>query len=89
MPQPPETDIRIEALDLMKSLVGLLDEKWVTMTDIKNTLKYGDVDFDKSNIKYESGKIYIVEGKTTSNVQITLEFINYPDKVVLKDIIKK
>ena len=30
MHQPPETDIRIEALDLMKSLVGLLDEKWVT-----------------------------------------------------------
>ena len=30
MPQPPETDIRIAALDLMKSLVGLLDEKWVT-----------------------------------------------------------
>jgi hypothetical protein len=59
------------------------------MTDIKNTLKYGDVDFDKSNIKFESGKIYIIEGKTTTNIPITLEFINYSDKVVLKDIIKK
>jgi hypothetical protein len=59
------------------------------MTDIKNTLKYGDVEFDKSNVKYGSGKIYIVEGKTIKNQSIVLEFINYADKVVLKDIIKK
>ena len=30
MSQQPEADTRIEALDLMKDLVGLLDEKWVT-----------------------------------------------------------
>ena len=66
-----------------------LKENWVDITDIKNTLKYGDVDFDKSNVKYENGKIYIVEGKTIKNQQIILEFINYTDKVVLKDIIKK
>ena len=66
-----------------------LKEKWVDMNDIKNTLKYGDVVFDKSNVKYGSGKIYIVEGKTINNQPIVLEFINYADKVVLKDIIKK
>lgn len=66
-----------------------LKENWVDMNDIKNTLKYGDVDFDKSNVKYENGKIYIVEGKTIKNQPIILEFINYADKVVLKDIIKK
>jgi hypothetical protein len=82
-------DLSTKPFNLSPKASKKLDEKWVTMTDIKNTLKYGDVDFDKSNIKYESGKIYIVEGQTISNVQITLEFINYPDKVVLKDIIKK
>ena len=66
-----------------------LKENWVDLNDIKNTLKYGDVDFDKSNVKYENGKIYIVEGKTIKNQSIILEFINYADKVVLKDIIKK
>jgi len=66
-----------------------LKENWVGMVDIKRTLKYGDVDFDKSNVKYKNGKIYIVEGKTTNNQPIILEMINYTDKVVLKDIIKK
>lgn len=82
-------DLSSKPFNLSSKATKKLNEKWVTITDIKNTLKYGDVDFDKSNIKYASGKIYIVEGKTTANIQITLEFINYPDKVVLKDIIKK
>lgn len=82
-------DLSSKPFNLSELASKKLDEKWVTITDIKNTLKYGDVDFDKSNFKFQSGKIYRVEGKTTTNIQITLEFINYPDKVVLKDIIKK
>ena len=66
-----------------------LSEKWVDTTDIKNTLTYGDVDFDKSNIKKEGGKLYIIYGKTTKKQDITLEVINYPDKAVLRNIIKK
>ena len=42
-----------------------LSEDWVDTIDIKNTLQYGDVDFDKSNIKTEGGKLYIIYGKTT------------------------
>lgn len=30
MSQPPEEDTSVEAIDLMTSLVGLLDENWVT-----------------------------------------------------------
>ena len=37
-----------------------LSEGWVDTLDIKNTLQYGDVDFDKSNIKDEGGKRYII-----------------------------
>lgn len=67
----------------------ILSEKWVDTIDIKNTLKYGDVDFDKSNIPTENGKLYTVYGKTTNNQPIILEVINYDNKAVLKDIIKK
>jgi hypothetical protein len=82
-------DLSSKPFNLSDEATKKLNGKCVTINDIKNTLKYGDVDFDKSNIKFESGKIYVVEGKTTTNIPITLEFINYPDKVVLKDIIKE
>lgn len=66
-----------------------LSEDWVDTTDIKNTLTYGDVDFDKSNIKEEGGKLYIIYGKTKKGKDITLEVINYPEKAILRNIIKK
>ena len=66
-----------------------LAEDWVDTTDVKNTLTYGDVDFDKSNIKEEGGKLYIIYGKTSKDQEITLEVINYSDKAVLRNIIKK
>ena len=82
-------DLSTKPFNVSDVAAAKLKENWVDMTDIKNTMKYGDVDFDKSNVKYENGKIYIVEGKTIKNQPIVLEFINYADKVVLKDIIKK
>lgn len=82
-------DLSSKPFNVSEVAAAKLKENWVDITDIKNTLKYGDVDFDKSNVKYENGKIYIVEGKTIKNQPIVLEFINYTDKVVLKDIIKK
>jgi hypothetical protein len=66
-----------------------LSEDWVDSIDVKNTLQYGDVDFDKSNIKAEGGKRYIIEGKTTKGTEIVLEVINYENKAVLKNIIRK
>lgn len=67
----------------------ILSEKWMDTTDIKNTLKFGDVDFDKSNVELKKGKLYIIEGQTTKKQKITLKVINYSDKAVLYDIIKK
>lgn len=66
-----------------------LSEDWIDTIDIKNTLTYGDVDFEKSNIEFKGGKLYVIYGKTTKGNEITLEVINYPDKAVLKNIIKK
>jgi len=66
-----------------------LSEDWIDTLDIKNTLTYGDVDFDKSNIPYQKGKLYIIEGQTANKDTITLRVINYPSKAVLEDIIRK
>lgn len=66
-----------------------LKEDWIDTLDIKNTLTYGDVDFDKSNVKKEGGKLYIIEGKTTAGEPIELRVINYEKKAVLENVIKK
>ena len=66
-----------------------LSEDWIDTLDIKNTLTYGDVDFDKSNIPYQKGKLYIIEGQTKKKDTITLRVINYPNKAILEDIIRK
>lgn len=82
-------DLRNKPFHYSEKAKQILAEKWLDSTDIKNTLTYGDVDFDKSNVAKEKGKLYIIEGKTVKNQLITLEVINYSDKAVLKDIIKK
>ena len=64
-------------------------QNWLDTIDIKNTLEYGDVEFDRSNIKVGNGKLYTVIGKTTKNQPIEVIVENYEDKVILKDVIKK
>jgi hypothetical protein len=67
----------------------ILSEQWVDTTDIKNTLTYGDVDFDQSNIVTEGGKLYTIEGQTANEQEIILKVINRSDKAILQDILKK
>lgn len=66
-----------------------LSEDWIDTVDIKNTLTYGDVDFDKSNVSYQKGKLYIIQGQTLKKDTITLRVINYSNKAILDDIIRK
>lgn len=82
-------DLRNKPFNYSDKAKLILAQRWVDTTDIKNTLTYGDVDFDQSNIKVGNGKRYIIEGKTTKNQEIILEVINYDDKAVLEDIVKK
>jgi hypothetical protein len=82
-------DLRNKPFYYSENASRILSEKWIDTSDIKNTLKYGDVDFDKSNIEFKNGKLYVIEGKTVKNQEIKIEIINYPDKAVLKDVIKK
>lgn len=82
-------DLRSKPFNYSEIASKKLAENWVDTIDIKNTLTYGDVDFDKSNQILDKGKLYTIEGKTTKNLPITLQVINYTNKVVLKDIIKQ
>lgn len=82
-------DIRNKPFEYSKEASSVLSENWIDTTDIKNTLTYGDIDFDKSNVKFENGKLYIIEGKTIKNKPITLKIVNYSNKAVLKEIIKQ
>lgn len=82
-------DIRNKPFHYSDKASLILSEKWIDTIDIKNTLKFGDVDFDKSNIKVGTGKLYRINGKTITNQEITLEVMNYSEKAVLNDIIKK
>ncbi|QSW89147.1 MULTISPECIES: DUF4258 domain-containing protein [Flavobacterium] len=66
-----------------------LSENWINKNDIINTLTYGDVDFDQSNVPYKKGKLYVIEGKTVKNQEIILKIINYENKAILEEIIKK
>lgn len=82
-------DLRNKPFYYSDNASQILAEKWIDTIDIKNCLKYGDVDFDNSNIAIGNGKIYVIEGKTIKNQEITLSVINYPEKAVLDKIVKK
>ncbi|WP_269684633.1 DUF4258 domain-containing protein [Flavobacterium lacustre] len=82
-------DLRNKPFNYSDKASQILAESWIDTVDIKNTLKFGDIDFDQSNVEVEKGKLYVIEGKTLKNQEITLKVINYSDKAVLQDIIKK
>lgn len=82
-------NLRTKPFQYSNKAIQTLNEKWVDTVDIKNTLTYGDVDFDQSNVPVNSGKLYIIEGKTAKNQEIILKVINYEKKAVLDEIIKK
>ena len=81
-------DLRNKPFHYSEKASQVLSETWIDTADIKNTLKYGDVDFDKSNINDNGGKLYTITGKTVKDQPITLEVVNYTGKAVLKDIKK-
>ena len=82
-------DLRNKPFNYSMEASRKLSEDWIDTLDIKNTLTYGDVDFDKSNIPYQKGKLYIIEGQTKKKDTITLRVINYENKAILEDIIRK
>jgi hypothetical protein len=82
-------DLRNKPFHYSEEASKVLTEKWIDTLDIKNTLQFGDVDFDASNVEYKKGKLYVIEGKTLKNQEVILKVINYPGKAVLESIEKK
>ncbi|WP_264530119.1 DUF4258 domain-containing protein [Flavobacterium sp. N502540] len=82
-------NLRTKPFQYSEKAIQTLNEKWVDTADIKSTLTFGDVDFDNSNVPVNKGKLYIIEGKTAKNQEIILKVINYENKAILEEIIKK
>ena len=82
-------DLRSKPISYSDEAQSVLSENWISLDDIKLSMKHGDIDFSKSNEPYKNGKIYLIEGKTTQNEEIIITMINYTDRVVLEDIKKK
>ncbi|MWB93975.1 DUF4258 domain-containing protein [Flavobacterium sp. GA093] len=81
--------LRTKPFQYSDKAIQTLNEKWVDTADVKNTLQFGDVDFDQSNVPMKNGKLYVIEGKTVKNQEIILKVINYENKAVLEEITKK
>lgn len=81
-------DIRSKPFYYSDEALQVLTEKNVDTADVKKTLTYGDVDFGLSNVSEKGGKLYVIYGKNKKNEKITVEVINYTDKVLLKNIRK-
>jgi hypothetical protein len=82
-------DLRTKPFDYSEKASQVLAEDWIDTIDIKNTLEFGDVDFDKSNTEFRKAKIYVIEGKTIKNQEIILKVRNLEHKAILEEIIKK
>lgn len=83
-------DLRNKPFHYSENANKVLSESWVNIADIKNTLEFGDVKFDKSDTEFGKNiKIYIIEGKTLKGQEIILKVKNQEGKATLEEILKK
>lgn len=83
-------DLRNKPFEYSAKATKILAQPWIDKNDIKNSLTFGDVDFDKSNTEFgKNTKLYIIEGKTSKNVEIILTVENQSNKAILVDITRK
>ncbi len=82
-------NIRNKPFDYSEMAKQKLDQKIITLEDVKYILTEGDVDFELSKKPLQGGKLYVVNGETLKHIPVTLEVINKEEKAILKDIIKK
>lgn len=79
-------DLRNKPLTFSDEAQQLLDDKTISLADVKNCLTHGDIDFSKSNVKIDGGKLYIIEGKDKNMKDITVEMVNFDNKVLLRNV---
>lgn len=81
-------DIRNKPFHYSETAEAELSQGWISKEDVKNILTYGDVDFDRSNVKTKGGKIYVIEGQTVAKQKVEVEIVNGEDKATLRSIKK-
>lgn len=79
-------DLRNKPLTFSDEAQQLLDDKTISLADVKNCLTHGDIDFSKSNVKIDGGKLYVIEGKDKNMKDITVEMVNFDNKVLLRNV---
>lgn len=81
-------DIRSKSFHISKEATAFLNENKISQEKLDTLIKNGDIDFDKSNIKVNGGKKYIIETNLNQSTPIYLELINYSNKVDLVKVSK-
>lgn len=79
-------DLRSKPLTISDKAQVSFNDALINMNDVKMCLTHGDVNFDKSNVYEQGGKLYVIEGQNTKKEAITVEMINYSEKVMIKDV---
>lgn len=81
-------DLRNKPLLYSNTAEQKLAEDWVNIEDIRNCLTNGKVVFSESGEKVEKGKLYVIKGKNVNNEPITVQMVNYDERVLLYDVKK-
>lgn len=83
-------NIRDKGIVISKEAQEALTATAITQKDVMESLKYGDIDFSKSNVPHKGGgKLYVVEGKTAANQPIIIEVANFDNRAVLLNVKKQ
>lgn len=81
-------ELRNKPIEYSTETQAFFKENNLTENNLKQILTHGDVDFSKSNVPFENGKLYIIEGQIPTNEEVSLQFIIYSSKVKFKGIEK-
>ena len=66
-----------------------MSQKLIDSADFRLILTKGDVDFDVSNKPVDGGKRYVIYGRNAKNEEVALDIVNYEDRAVLRDVVRK
>lgn len=81
-------DLRSKPIIVSDEAQIKFDQALIDMDDIKMCLTYGDVDFSRSNVEEQNGKLYVIKGQNENKQAVTLEIINYSERIMIKDVYK-
>jgi len=82
-------DLRNKPIVFSPETDELLKSKTITLDEVKNCLTHGDIDFATSNVPDSGGKLYIINGKDKNMKDVTIEMVNYDNRVLFKSFTNK